>query len=713
MVKPGNFHSRRMAFACGVFSLHIAITHAADNQTNIYDLSLEELLQVNISTNRTPAVSTALSFKVTVITEQEIRQQLALGLDASQVLANLIPSFAPARQKLTGLGETLRGGTPLFMLDGVPQSNPLRDVSRDGHVIDLEMVKSIEVIYGANAMQGLGASGGIINFITQDTAAAKQKPTRISSTLNTNEDPANNAHGYKLGITHNAEAGPIALLLAGTLEEQGLLRDGNGNFIGLEQIQGDIQDTRSRNLLVKASYEQHDQRWQLSVNDYQLKSHGDYLAVAGNTQTGVLTAIKPGDTWGEAPGNHVKNIALDYHHFHIGDGQLAAKIFWQEFAATFGATNTAIFQDPVLGNNLYDQSQMRSEKYGLKFNFYHPQVADTPLDLTVGVDLLDDKNSQPLLMTDRIWSPEMHFHNQSPFLQGDYHLTQNFTINATLRRELATLSVDDFQTIASSGNTYVSGGELDFSETIYNLGAIYQLTPNLNLVFNDGEGFGMPDAGRELRAINKPGLAVDDIFAISPLITRNREWGLFYASTRWQGQLSYFKSTAEHGNQLQLIDGIYRMNRRPSKTDGWELSSRWQVTDSTQVKLMYADTRGHFDSNGDNRLDSDLTALDIPPRRFIASWTQQWPSNWSSHLQWHNDRSRNFQTRGITTASFTGYNLLDASLTRHTNWGDISLGITNLSNRQYTTYFTQVVQRNDRYFAGQGRSIHLQYRLAF
>ena len=85
----------------------------------------------------------------------------------AQVLANLVPSFAPSRQKLTNSGETLRGRKPLYLVDGVPQSTPLRDGGRDGHTLDPAMIERIEVIHGANALQGLGASGGIINIITK------------------------------------------------------------------------------------------------------------------------------------------------------------------------------------------------------------------------------------------------------------------------------------------------------------------------------------------------------------------------------------------------------------------------------------------------------------------------------------------------------------------------------------------------------------------
>src|SRR3546814_20498777 len=68
---------------------------------------------------------------------------------------------------MSSFGESLRGRQPLYMVDGVPQSTPLRDGSRDAHTIDPAMIERIEVIHGANALQGLGASGGIINIITR------------------------------------------------------------------------------------------------------------------------------------------------------------------------------------------------------------------------------------------------------------------------------------------------------------------------------------------------------------------------------------------------------------------------------------------------------------------------------------------------------------------------------------------------------------------
>ncbi|HAB04670.1 MAG TPA: TonB-dependent receptor, partial [Alcanivorax sp.] len=132
--------------------LTAAISTAAQAQ------SANQLEPVTVTTTRGNSEAGETPQKITVINRDEIEQQMAITNDQAQVLSNLIPSYSPSRQKLTNSGETFRGRDPLFLIDGIPQSNPLRDGSRDGYTIDLAMVERIEVIHGASAEHGLGAT---------------------------------------------------------------------------------------------------------------------------------------------------------------------------------------------------------------------------------------------------------------------------------------------------------------------------------------------------------------------------------------------------------------------------------------------------------------------------------------------------------------------------------------------------------------------------
>jgi len=134
---------------------------------SVFVAAEQDIEHITVSTSRSNAPVSTVPATITVITQEQIASQLAFTQDISAILGNLLPGFSPSRQKLTSAGETLRGREPLYMIDGVPQSNPLRNGSRDGKTIDPAMIERIVVIRGANAIQGMGASGGIINIITK------------------------------------------------------------------------------------------------------------------------------------------------------------------------------------------------------------------------------------------------------------------------------------------------------------------------------------------------------------------------------------------------------------------------------------------------------------------------------------------------------------------------------------------------------------------
>jgi iron complex outermembrane recepter protein len=73
---------------------------------------------------------------VVVITREEIERQLTMSSNSSDVLSSILPSYTPSRGKMNGSGETLRGRTALILIDGVPQSNPVRPTGREAHTID-------------------------------------------------------------------------------------------------------------------------------------------------------------------------------------------------------------------------------------------------------------------------------------------------------------------------------------------------------------------------------------------------------------------------------------------------------------------------------------------------------------------------------------------------------------------------------------------------
>ena len=113
----------------GALTLVIASPLYAQDATSSEEDVVVTATRTDGSRNDSPQV-------IKVITEKEIAQQRQLTSDTSQILSNLLPSFSPSRQKMSGSGETLRGRTPLVMIDGIPQTNPLLPTGREMHTLD-------------------------------------------------------------------------------------------------------------------------------------------------------------------------------------------------------------------------------------------------------------------------------------------------------------------------------------------------------------------------------------------------------------------------------------------------------------------------------------------------------------------------------------------------------------------------------------------------
>src|SRR5882757_10490370 len=128
---------------------------------------------------------------ITVIAPAEVQRELTLTEDATAILARSVPGYSESSQELNTIGETLRGREPLRLFDGIPQSTPLRDGARSGTFADMGTIERIEVINGPSAAEGIGAAGGIINYISKRVTEPGTKvsvTTRFGSQFNSDSN---------------------------------------------------------------------------------------------------------------------------------------------------------------------------------------------------------------------------------------------------------------------------------------------------------------------------------------------------------------------------------------------------------------------------------------------------------------------------------------------------------------------------------------------
>lgn len=679
---------------------------------SLADLPTEVMI---VTSSRVEKPLSTIPNTVTVIGQVELEQQLSVQHDLSTVLGNLIPGFSPSRQKMTSAGETLRGRKPLYMIDGVPQSNPLRDGGRDGHTIDPAVLERVEVLHGANAIHGLGASGGIINLITKKPGSGLDQSIRLSTGFQT-EDLGDSAD---YGVTYSVSNsfGQSDILASLSYRSNGLAYDANGDIIGADNTQGDTMDSESLNGFIKAGYNWDDQRIELMVNTFDIESNNEWVSVRGDVSEGIPSSAVKGEIEGEGARNNVTAISLNYTNDDFFSHSLRIQGFRQDFEATYGAEAVplATFQDPAYGPDLIDQSQNNSEKLGMKITLAKDDVAGLPVSLVYGMDLLEDKTWQALIQTNRAWVPETSYLNYAPYAQAEFTGIENLVITTGVRYEKSKLEVDDFTTLASYGSQFVEGGKPEFSETLFNLGSTYQLTNEWRVFGNYAEAFSMPDVGRVLRGINQPNQSVDSFLDLTPILTESNEFGIEYSSADVKAQLSYYTSESDFGERLQRgADGVYTVNREKTEIEGWELSTQWAVTDLDLLGLRYAQAEGRYDSDDDGRVDSDLDGTNIAPDRLNISWDRAWSDAFNSRLQVNYLFDRSVKnSSGTTINEFEGYTTVDLSTDLAAWGGTISFAVQNLTNEDYFTYYSQSSPNDIRNFKGLGRSFNLGYQKSF
>ncbi|KRA76834.1 hypothetical protein ASD78_04190 [Lysobacter sp. Root667] len=664
---------------------------------------------VSASTSRSPDSEAALPNTITVIDQTQLRQQLAVTQDISQVLANLIPSFSPSRQKLTNGGETLRGRKPLYLVDGVPQSTPLREGGRDGHTVDPAMIERIEVIHGANALQGLGASGGIINIITkraprQDGETFQDVSIGASTALPHQSDST----GYRASYLFGTRSGAFDFVGGLSYASEGLYYDGNGDAIAVNDIQGDLMDARSHNLFAKAGWELDDERrLQLTASRYELRGNNDYITVNGNLATGQLATSARGSREGEGARNRSTSLALDYADKSLAGGYFQAQLYWVDFKGLYGATDWGDFWRDGRDLHWWDQSQNVSEKLGGKFSWSRDNLFDQRLRVTLGLDWARDKTYQELVVARLNWVPETQYESWSPFVQAEWWLTDKIMLTGGLRYERGKLKVDDFNTIPANagGSRFVEGGSPKTSETLPNFGVVFEATDALKFYASYSEGYTVADIGRVLRGITAPNQRVDRLVDLSPVVSDNREIGLDFDNGRWLAHLAAYWSDSDLGSRLAFDTATqsYNVVRERTEIRGIEGNVAFQFSEAGRVGLGYAGAKGRYDSNGDDRVDSDLPGINISPDRVTAFWDQTWTPGISTRLQGSRSLDRDFDLRGVQVASADGYTTVDLQARFALPLGSLSLGIENLFDEQYITYYSQSTPRADTYVAGRGR----------
>ena len=690
-----------------------AFAQGADNAQRDDD---EPPIVVSAARSQLPA--SALPLTVDVIGTEDLARQVLISGSTVDAVSALLPAFSPTREKLSGAGESLRGRAPLYAINGIPQSTPVRDGSRDAYTIDPFFIDRVEVIYGSNALQGIGATGGVVNQVTVGAPQTDGITSRALLQLSAADGFDGEGIGAKAGTLIGYRDGAFDVSVGATLERRGAFFDGRGNRIGVDGTQGEIQDSDSWSVFARLGYDINSSaRLEVIANRFELEGNANYVSVPGDRAAGIPATSIRGTTPGDPPSNTGELLSASLVDDDLVGGTFILQAFFSRTDDVFGGGVFGTFQDPRIDptNMLFDQSANKSRKVGGKVSYERGVPGFEDLVITAGFDALYDRTKQTLAQTGRVWVPETDFRSLAPFVQGNLAIADGlFRLAGGLRYENVELKVDDFETLFNYGPVQVEGGNPSFRDLLINGGVIVEPMPGLRAYASYAEGFTIADVGRILRGITQPNVDVDDFLSLEPVISNNREVGLEYDRGPLTASASYFWSSSDLGSLLVLRNGIFEVERQPIEIEGFEASLAWRTpVPGLSLSGGYANLEGQTDSDGNGLVDNDLDGANISPDRVnLAADYATGPFSARVQARFYLEREFN---DAATATDFDGYTLLDAFLAYRTGLGEFSLAVQNITDEFYISYDSDTVRvtDNSRFFAGRGRTFTLSWRGEF
>lgn len=505
---------------------------------------------------------------VTIVGEKQVQSQLTVNSDITSILQYTVPSLATSSGQTSNTGQTLRGRQVLVLIDGIPQSTPLRNGARDLRSIDPSVIERIEVIKGASSIYGNGADGGIINYITRKSNSDK-KISGISQFGITGQ-PYGGTLGFRASqLLSGKITNKFDYVVSLAYERTGYMKDADGVNLSPTYSTAKMDNY---NGMLKLGYNINDnQRIEASYIGYASKSDLNLGLKTG--KYGLTPTIGEGEgknletTPQGTPRNH--NFKISYDNRNLWKGtSLNVNLYLQDFRTVYG------YSDTFLNGG---QSNVISNKKGARINL------DTQLwnaqnsqgEVIYGVDILNDQTVQKL-EDGRYWTPDMDMTNIAPFMLVKIDLLKKLTIKGGLRYENMKVKVGDFNTLSTiksdgtfTKSIFVTGGELEYNALVANLGLRYNINPMINLFGSFSQAYSINELGRILRTSTADTI---NNLETKPIIVNNYELGATGNITKWLNyEVTSYVSTSKLGATfIQSPDRALTIQRAPEVVYGVE-----------------------------------------------------------------------------------------------------------------------------------------------
>jgi iron complex outermembrane recepter protein len=551
-----------------------------------------------VTATRSGTTLESLPLSVSVVVEEELQTQLRQNRNILSALEFTVPGLSiQAPENRSSCGSQIRGRTASFQINGVPVNEDLRPGSCTApFAISPFAIASVEVVRGGTALYGAGAPGGIINLITR-RAKGRDLEFDVTAQTSFNTDVADDTILTDLYLGAGQDLGAFDYYLGAGYTDGGLQRSGNGNpvysseFEAIDLVGSFGLDIGEARIAFTGTF--HDEN---KGRDFY--PEGAFLP--GSDEVASVIEVAPHPQLDEASDRSVTGI-LSFNHPDLLAHEVTFALFFQE-QEIIQRDN---FFDVAFGNDFF-ASNRENSRLGLRSTFVRSYDIDgARLKTSYGLDFtrndflrftVDPTGEDTVI---GYITPAFYLETLAPFAQAEFTLGP-LTLTGGVRHESYLGAVEEEGFDPALPRPATPGAFADSELTLWNAGAVAQLSDAMQIYAGFSQGAELTQLGRAARGAVDPGEISNE-----PATSDQYELGLrdksgnvsygaavYYAKSDASSQIQP-DPTCEPGTFCPLIP-----LRIPERGWGLEAQAQWKARENLQLSGVFTLQRGEvFDED--------------------------------------------------------------------------------------------------------------------
>jgi iron complex outermembrane receptor protein len=376
--------------------------------------------------------------------------------------------------------------------------------------------------------------------------------------------------------------------------------------------------------------------------------------------------------------------------------------------------------DLFQGQVFYTNSDAENQRLGLRSTASRSYaLAGGELETTFGVDWLRQRYYRPQVdpASGRVTgfiSPEVKLQSTAVFFQPQFR-TGPWLLTGGVRHERFRGEVGSEGFDPAIRNASTPGEIPDFSLTLFNAGAVYDITGNLQVFAGFSQGAEISEFGRAARGARNPAL-----INLEGAKSDQVEAGLRGRAGSAEFTTAVFHSRSDKAANLQADPSCAGQPlcpliplRRAQKIHGVEATADWRVNPNWLLGTLATYQKGKFTEPGATPVPFGTDTLS-PPRVTLYGEYRPAPQ-WKLRLQGTYFGATNEYDAVQEAAGFRNTDsVFLADFAASYQWGPsrLTLAIANLFNRRYVNVTNQA-SGDFFYYLSEGRRVSLTYEARF